>query len=330
MKGRVDIPNSTVRSALEAITNLWQKEFSDFLFNAQMVALSVHSRIDVVPAPQKSATFYREFLPLRENLVALLGNNYRRYFKVGLAQPLVAGEPHDWAWLQLQSAVYASIDWICDWYVLACSGENRFIRPIASASVDPGTTVSLTIPLTGPPVRSATSWRAPAWLFSVLPDLTGIGLMKEKNMPAVDSEQELGAAHTCLIVKGARRAFLWRLAEIIEIVRNEETAAAATIPANLGEQPRPNRKKTARHLRGLEGLGQKKSDLSRYIHGLTDKQTLAFSLRYEYRLGLAEIADRMGIDRKTVHEHLAAANKRLERVLSNEQYKSHKAKSVRE
>ena len=332
MKGQANNPHSALSPALEAIANLHRQELDNFCSNASMVGLCVHTDIEAAPVAQKSVAFYKQFLPLRQNLVALLGASYRRYFRVGLAHPRLAGlDAHNWALGQLQPAIYAASDWICDWYILACSGENRSIQQIVSLQVDPGATASLTIPLTAPSVAPSRSWRSPAWLFSILPALTGIGLMKPNHVPATDPEIELSAAHSRLILKGARRVFLWELAAVIETIRNEETAAAAAIPAKLGEQPpRSGQQKNARRLRGLEGLGQKESDLSGYTHGLTDKQHLAFSLKYEYRLGLAEIADRMGINRKTAHEHLAAANKRLKRVLSSEQYKSHQAKNVRE
>ncbi len=167
MKGRADTPNNALTPALAAIGNLWQKEFSDFLFNTQMVALSVHSKINVAPAPQKSTTFYREFLPLRQNIVALLANNYRRYFKVGLAQPRMEIEnPHDWAWGQFQSAIHSGVEWICDWYILACSGENRSIRPTEPLNIAPGATLSFFMAHADPFSPSTKSWRAPAWLFS--------------------------------------------------------------------------------------------------------------------------------------------------------------------
>jgi hypothetical protein len=331
MKGQTNHPHSALAPALEAISNLWLQERNSFFSNTWMVGLSVHLQIEVVPPAQKSVAFYQHFLPLRQNLVAVLADSYRRYFRVGLANPHIAGpNPHDWAWLQLQSAIYAAANWISDWYTLACSGENRFIPPIGSMDVASGTVASLTVPLAAPHLPAAHAWRAPAWLFSVLPDLTGIGLMKPNHVPATDSEIELSAAHSRLILKGARRVFLWELAGVIETIRDEETAAAAAVPVRLHEESQGTKQKKRARFRGLEGLGQKESDLSRYTHGLTDKQHLAFSLKYEYRLGLAEIADRMGINRKTAHEHLAAANKRLKRVLSSEQYKSHQAKNVRE
>jgi hypothetical protein len=168
----------------------------------------------------------------------------------------------------------------------------------------------LTIPIGAPSLPPERSWRAPAWLFSVFPPLTGIGRMKQNHVPAIDSEIELSAAHSRLILKGARRVFLWELVAAIETIRDEETAAAAAIPSVSGQQfegPNEKKKGPKRRFRGYEGLGSKKTDLSRYINSLTEKQAMAFSLKHEYELGLAEIASRMEIDRKTAYEYLEAA-----------------------
>jgi len=101
--------------------------------------------------------------------------------------------------------------------------------------------------------------------------------MKQNHVPATDSEEELSAAHSRLILKGARRVFLWELAAAIETIRDEETAAAAAVPARVSEQPQATKKKRARQFRGVEALGQKKADLARYTDTLTDKQQLARS-----------------------------------------------------
>jgi RNA polymerase sigma factor (sigma-70 family) len=120
-------------------------------------------------------------------------------------------------------------------------------------------------------------------------------------------------AHTRLQLKGARRMFLWELGAAIETVRDEEIAAAGVIPARtVGEQDRQGSSKTPKHwLKGAEGL-QRTAHLSQYLDNLTEKQRLAFSLKHEYGLGPTEIASRMGIDRKTLSEHLDAANKKIE------------------
>ena len=58
----------------------------------------------------------------------------------------------------------------------------------------------------------------------------GIGPLKTKHVPATDSEDRLSEAHTRLLLKGARRVFLWKLGAEIGTVRNEEIAAAGANP----------------------------------------------------------------------------------------------------
>jgi hypothetical protein len=79
----------------------------------------------------------------------------------------------------------------------------------------------------------------------------------------------------------------------------------------------PKLKKPKHWLKGTQGL-RKKHDFSGYSHHLTDKQQLAFSLKWEYELGLTELASRMGISRKTASEHIHAAKRNIDRGISNE------------
>lgn len=85
-------------------------------------------------------------------------------------------------------------------------------------------------------------------------------------------------------------------------------------------------KKSSHYLKGKAGL-ERKADLSQYMQGMTDKQQLAFSLKYEYGLRPTEIARRMGIDRTTVNEHLDAANRNLNQNRSFEKRKANLSKS---
>jgi len=84
-------------------------------------------------------------------------------------------------------------------------------------------------------------------------------------------------------------------------------------------------KKPKHWLKGTQGL-TRKADLSQYKQGLTERQELAFSLKWEYGLKLAEIASRMGIDRKTAYEHIEAAKKKMEETISNEKGAVNRAK----
>jgi hypothetical protein len=198
-----------------------------------MAALSAHSEIEQMRGAQKSAIFFRHFLPLRTHMVALLATSYRRYFKVALAQPSqTGGDPDNWAPNQLQPAIHAAREWIHDWYIAACDGENQRLRHVASVQFIPGQTASIPIPTTAS-AFPLTRWRAPAWLFGISLPLFGIGIVKRQHVPNTDSEEKLGHAHTRLLLMGAKRVFLWNLREAIERVRNEEIAAADAIPIAL-------------------------------------------------------------------------------------------------
>jgi len=325
---------SRLASALEAINNLTMRGLSNILSGGYAAARAAHTEIVVRPVIQKCNAFYNHFLPLVSELVALFIENYRRYFKLALAYPHQAGsDPDEWAWNQLQPALYTTFEWIRDWYILACDGENRYVQHVGSTEFVPGQTASLSIPLTISPAPPPESWRAPAWLFQIGP-VVGVGPLKEHHVPATDSEEKLSAAHTRLLLKGTRRVFLMALGTTIETVRNEETAAAGAILAETTDSQEARRsdkrKGSKRPLKGVEGLGPKQADLSQYTHKLTEKQQLAFSLKYEYGLGPAEIASRMELDRKTVYEHLAAAERKIDQVRSTEKRKGNRAKGTPE
>lgn len=324
MKTTNGIPDDRFPSALEAIGNLLTKELTDIVNAGWSVVLSAHFDIELAPINDRSARFYRHFVPLRQNLASVLAQNYRRCFKLALAHPhQTQRDPHEWALAQLRDAILGAGEWIRGWYILACDGA----RPIASAEVVPGQTVSVPIPSVAQPDPSPESWHAPAWLFEVGP-FVGIQLLKSRHVPPRDSDEKLGVAHTRLLLKGARRVFLWELGAAIENVRNEEMAAAGAIPApNMGIEQTAKSKKQKHWGKGFEGLGTKVADLSRYTHSLTEKQQMAFSLKNEYGLRPAEVASRMGIDRSTMYEHLGAANKKINEVYSSERRKGRFSKN---
>ena len=167
-------------------------------------------------------------------------------FKLALAHPRqTGGDPHAWTSVQLQPAIRAAWEWIRDWYILACDGENQYVQHIGTVPFVPGQTVSIPIPLAGPPSPPPESWRAPAWLFAVSIALVGVGRLKTEHVPATDSEQRLSPSHTRLLLKGARRVFLWELSAAVETVRNEEIAAtgAVRVEAVEGQRRGPNKRR---------------------------------------------------------------------------------------
>ena len=314
--------------ALRAIRNLFENGFTTLDSLAGRDALIAHTEIEHVNINQKKATFLGHFLPLRQSMVALLAETYRKYFKLALAHArTTADDPESWAWNQLQPAVGAALEWMREWYVLACDGENQSVRHVGSVDFAPGQTVSLSFPTNVPPLPTA--WLAPVWLFGVSTAFFGVGPLKEQHVPSSDSEERLGEAHTRLLLKGARRVFLWELGAAIETVQNEETAAAGAVPAEtiVRDTERPNERNASKHRsKGTEGLVHKTVDLSQYMDKLTEKQRMAFSLRFEYELGLAEVASRMGVDRKTAFEHVEAAKRKIDQVRSNVQRDANRAK----
>jgi hypothetical protein len=232
--------------ALEAIGNLTSQGLDEIFTDGVMAGRSAHTEIKATTVTQKTSPFYRHLLLLRRELVAMLTDKYRRYFKVAVAHPREARpNPDQWARSQLQPTVDAVVEWIRNWYILACDGENQYVRKPVSVAFVPGQTVSVPIALTDQPSPPPESWRAPAWLFEVSLPLVGIGPLREQHVPARDSEENLGAAHTRLLLKGARRVFLWELGAAIETVRNEETAAAGAIPGQVvgGDKRGPNKRK---------------------------------------------------------------------------------------
>jgi len=237
--------------ALEAIGNLLRPELDNILQGGWSAALAANSETKIRPISQRSGCFNRHFIPLLKDLASLLANTYRRYFKLALAHPQQSKpDPHEWALHQLDAAIGVTLEWIRDWYILACDGTNRYMQLIKTIPFEPGQTVSTSIPLNLTETASPKSWRAPAWLFAVGP-VVGIGPLKTKHVPQTNSEEKLSAAHTRLLLKGVRRVFLWKLGAEIEVVLNEEIATAGTIPT---ETPNPQ----ARHYNKRKGWEQRK------------------------------------------------------------------------
>jgi DNA-binding CsgD family transcriptional regulator len=299
---------------LEATRTLLERGFEQLEPRAFASALAANSEIDRAPIQSKTSPFGRYLFPLRTDLVNLLAESYRRYFKLALANPSqTEGDPHKWALTHLQLAISIAWTWIHDWYVLACDGVPRGETSVPVPDTD----------ASDPPRKG---WLAPSWLFQISFALVGVGPLKEHHVPDRSSELRLGAAHTRLLLKGARRVFLWQLGSAFETVRNEETAAAGAMPAGATQGTVGGTKQMGPKLRltGTEGLGPKKTDLSHYTDRLTEKQRQAFSLKYEYELGLAEIASRMGLDRKTAYEHIEAAKRKIDQARSSEKRKAHR------
>lgn len=259
MKGKNDAPHSRLTAALEAINNLAARELNELLNSGQMDAMTAHAEIGISPVNRKSQPFYRQLAPFWNGLISVLAKSYRQYFRLALAHPAQTDDdPGRWAWEQVRPAARVAVEWLRDWYVLACDGENENVRHVGRVEYAPGQTSSVSIPTTAPPFPPVKSWCAPAWLFAIAP-VVGIGPLKEKHVPAIHSDEKLGAAHTRLLLAGRRRVFLDQLRSSIEIVRNEEIAAAGAIPAQTVKvhMRGPNKRKGYEQRLKLYGAIQK-------------------------------------------------------------------------
>src|SRR5487761_33805 len=115
-----------------------------------------------------------------------------------------------------------------------------------------------------------------------------------------------------------------------QLKRLKERWAAADKSAGVGvlASGQPGEPKKPKHwLKGTKGLGPKKADCSQYMANLTEKQQLAFSLRLEYRRRLAEVASRMGRDRKTACEHIATASRKINEAVSADRRRANRSKT---
>jgi hypothetical protein len=239
-------PNPALTSALDAVANLCDEAFRKLDRSSGLHAISAHSEIKRMSIDQKSSTFYQSFLPLRAEMIALLADSYRRYFKLAIAHPnQTGGDPTTWAWIQLRPALHAALEWMFDWYVFACDGESRRMRHIASFQFEPGKTVSTPIPDSVAVFSPVRAWRAPAWMFQVSLVFVGIEVVKTEHVPSRELVERLGPSHSRLILKGAKRVFLHTMGAAIERVRNEEIAAAGAIRTEAAHAParQPNKRK---------------------------------------------------------------------------------------
>ncbi len=227
-------------SAVTAIASLLERDFSELVEASWTESLLARSEIEQGRFRQKSTPFYRYFVPLRQRMTTVLAQAYRRLFKLALANPSQTGaDPDTWAWTQLQPAIQMAVAWIREWYIFTCEEQNQSVTPIGSLDAVPGQTVSFPISTAVPALPPPISWRAPAWLFGLSSVFFGIGRLKPQHVPNMDSDERLGESHTRLLLRGARRVFLWELSGVIETVRDEETAAAGSIrPEAVSSQER--------------------------------------------------------------------------------------------
>ena len=177
-------PPNAFTSALDAIGNLCDEALSRLDSGATTILISAHSEIKGTEVRHKNAVFFRNYFPLRNQLITALADHYRRLFKLALAHPRqTENDPDRWVTIQIQPALNVGFEWIREWYILACEGENQSVRLLATQEVVQAGTISIPIPTTASQLPAVVSWRAPAWLFGVSLTFFGIGQMKQQHIP---------------------------------------------------------------------------------------------------------------------------------------------------
>ena len=173
----------------------WQR-FVEFQQESIVRALAVHREIEALAVGSRNARFYAQFMPLLMNSAQILVEAYRRYFRLALASPQECGpNPDEWACNQLREGIGVAFDWLTNWWVLACDGENQHVRLVASIPFVPGEAMSVSIPTSLPPgSKPRTWWCAPCWTFVVYPP--GINVIKTKHVPDTTSDEKLSPALT--------------------------------------------------------------------------------------------------------------------------------------
>src|SRR6266567_3444393 len=124
---------SIFTSAVEAIAALFEDGFNQLRHAGVTEAIFTHGELEEQLVPSKSVCFYRRFVPLRNEMISLIVNAYRGFFKLAIANPTQTGnDPDLWTRTQLTPAVFVAFVWIHDWYILACEGESQSVQRVAS------------------------------------------------------------------------------------------------------------------------------------------------------------------------------------------------------
>src|SRR5271156_8277 len=261
---------SRLTLAVDATHKMYWQRFLEFQQQSTVQALAVHTEIEVLAIGSRNARFYGHFLPLLMNSAQIVAEAFRRYFKLALANPQDCSPgPNEWACNQLQESIGVVFDWLSNWWVLACDGENQHVRLAASVPILPGEKVSMSIPTTLPAdSQPRTWWRAPCWTLVVYPP--GITLLRQEHVPDTTSNEKLSPAHTRLILKAMRRMFLMMLSRDMDRARSEEIIAAGTIPAHatLTEKRKPNKRAGWEERLKLYGVIRKILDANRDLQGI--------------------------------------------------------------
>ena len=283
------------------------------------------------------ATFQKHFYVCVGELRKLVSQAFERLLTISRAQKGIVGEAAiEWAALQVTDLIERKGRLVELWIKSACDGQNDAPRD-ATTPEDRERRIFWT------------DWRAPAWLY-MEPNgnfpynaSTAWERMDERETKSAlktfredrwilllkaTLEDQVGTAHEVLARQenSSTLQSQQRLPEPVPPVAEKNPLATPTSPVQVTSEQQPRISgATAVAPSSLAAVGGKLpkeqhaplpprvSDYSNLLDpaGLTELQRECFSLRHEYQLAVAEIARRLGRDRKTIQEHLEAANNKI-------------------
>lgn len=283
------------------------------------------------------AIFQKHFYACVGELRKLVSQAFERLLTISRAQKGIVGEAAiEWAALQVTDLIERKGRLVELWIKSACDGQNDALRD-ATTPEDRERRIFWT------------DWRAPAWLdmepngnFPYNAPTAWERMDEDETKSALKTfredrwilllkatvEDQVGTAHEVLARQenSSTLQSQQRLPEPVSPVAEKNPLATPTSPVQVTSEQQPQISgATAVAPSSLAAVGGKLpkeqhaplpprvSDYSNLLDpaGLTELQRECFSLRHEYQLAVAEIARRLGRDRKTIQEHLEAANNKI-------------------
>jgi len=284
------------------------------------------------PAP---VIFKSYFDVLETALKVVVGTSFREIYEIAKARAeLLNLHPVEWAKRHMENLIYGRkvgvtiwIRQVCDYpHTLQLSCDDDIYGGAWRAP-----RLMHTLPVGNAPYDPVAAWTREGLVASL--ELLEALSNRMTTLVSFELDKVVRAAH----VEFVKEAGLFRKSKRLEAdekgrehAENKEKLArdriSSTVPSTgTAEEVFRSDNNSAKN---RSHLGGKKQDLSQYLDSakLTQRQHECMSLHFEYALKLTEIAHRLGIDRKTVEEHLALARAKLEKQTARGRHQKNLAK----
>jgi DNA-binding CsgD family transcriptional regulator len=268
---------------------------------------------------KESATFKFWSDQFAEGLAELIVEPFNAFLKIGLAQrSALTLEPVEWAKTLARNLIY-SLEWTLPSKIKDMCDERRNRTDFANEHFLA--------------YCAWVYWRAPRFVHMQPSGNTPYDPETAWERESEDETEDLLRGLTEGILDPARF-------KLDDLAGEAYVSLACATPAEQRqtENPASHAQRTGRgddiNLPSIEPrkdtkqLPVKTTDLSNYFDQaqLTDRQRECASLKHEYGLTKTAIADRLGLSRKTVDEHLAAAERRIQSARARDSAKGQRSR----